>query len=148
MAPSFAREFNPPQTTKYNQKTKKCTIEAFLAGKDPYRVVPENQLPTPWRFAATDPSTKLSSIMTSEHFRSRIQYVLKKYDIIAERLEPFQILGRPGPNTPPVDILFISTNDEDTTYWVDAVSQLLTLFRKEGFAESKIKIEIRNPTKM
>ncbi|KAK0117556.1 hypothetical protein ONS95_011893 [Cadophora gregata] len=122
------------------------TIEKYLAGKDPYRVAPPNEIPTPWPYVkclvtqeAEDLFVKIMhdcEKICDEHFITirdvRVDTLMRK---------DFEHKGTP--------CLIIDTNDTDTRRWQEAATDLHDLVQKTRPRNQEMfKVEVRNSLKM
>jgi hypothetical protein len=128
-----------------------CSIDFYVAAKDPYRVAPRprNLIPVPWPYDIFRPSDEAAEIVDA--LRNDYKKVLADYTI---NLQEARVLGlslRGHPQTR--DILIINTHDEHPLIWKLAATDIQKILddeisRRTSGLKRKLRVEIRNHDKM
>jgi hypothetical protein len=122
-----------------------CSIEDFVAGKDPYRAAPFGLIPTPYPFVegvCTQKGADAHQAVEAQYMK-----VLDSYSITYSSIR-FHSLWRKCYPADAVDTLIVETKDVTVSKWIEATSIILGLFYTAGLQPGEIKVEICNPFKM
>ncbi|KAH7350573.1 hypothetical protein BKA65DRAFT_498580 [Rhexocercosporidium sp. MPI-PUGE-AT-0058] len=128
------------------QQSGSVMIERYLAGKDPFRVAPPQEIPTPWPYVqcaiTPDADNVLRIIMSDcekiceDHF-----ITIRDINVIVLMRKDWEDQGTP--------CLIIETRDVDTTRWQAAAADLRDLVQKtKPKNDEAFKVEIRNSSRM
>ena len=124
-----------------------CSIDFYMAAKDPFRVAPGKKIPYPWPHIRSIASAEAKEI--ADELRDAYEKVLLTFDI---KLDDARVVGLSAEGGPPArDTLIIDTYDMDHRTWKDAATEIQkmlddTISRRAS--EIKIRVEIRNHTQM
>ncbi|CZS88233.1 hypothetical protein WAI453_000656 [Rhynchosporium graminicola] len=126
------------------------TIEHYMAGKDPYRVAPADEMPVPWPFVTHPKGEELGNIENS--IRGECMNICQQHSITVRSVKVEVLSRKDYPSLPvPIPYLIIYTLDTNRTRWQAAANDLRNLVAKDRFRSSNgnfIKVEVRNPARM
>jgi hypothetical protein len=127
-----------------------CSIEFFLASKDPFRVASGNKIPCPWPYVIHRPSTQARDLLEVQALESEYKKVLEDNNV---RLHHTSImaLSRKGESETPRDTLVIYSEDMDTRGWKGAatiIQEIVDRAARRVNGNLAIRVELRNDNMM
>jgi hypothetical protein len=124
-----------------------CSIEFFMASKDPFRVGPANKITIPWPFDRTRSPDEAHAI--ADAIRDDYEKVLRDSNITLHQASVERLA--PKGSSQSRDTLVILALDLDSRKWMDAATLIQDLLDKEIRRRKsvlQISVEIRNNEKM
>jgi hypothetical protein len=125
-----------------------CSIEFFVAAKDPFRAAPGNKIPFPWPYQFSRPSSQARDLL--ESLENEYKKVLQDNNIQL-RHTAVMSLCRKGEHDPPRDTLLIFSEDIDTKNWKGAATEIQEIIDRASRklnGNPTIRVEIRNEDMM
>lgn len=147
MPPPIKRKFVPSSSSEdpWDSTTHVCSIEEFMAGKDPFRVAPFGHIPTPYPYQQAGCTQKGADV--AEALEGQYLETLRKFQINFSSIS-FRSTWQKTFRSEAADTLFIATHDIEPHKWLEAATEILNLFLTAGLSNSEVKVEIFNPEKM
>jgi hypothetical protein len=121
-----------------------CSIEFFLASKDPFRVAPGNKIPCTWRYEIHRASNQAQELLKS--LENEYKKVLQISNIQLHYTRVLALCPK-GFDDPPQDTLLIVSKDLDTSHWKVAATEIQEIINRATVKVNRdlsIQVEIRN----
>jgi hypothetical protein len=124
-----------------------CSIDFYMAAKDPYRVAPGNKIPVPWPYhmsRASDDAVAIADAVQNDYKKVLADFSINLQDTRVRGLCPRGYFE-------PQDTLIINTHDEDFHRWKEAatvIQWILDSATSRRDSGHKLRVEIRNDTKL
>ncbi|OBT86576.1 hypothetical protein VE02_05097 [Pseudogymnoascus sp. 03VT05] len=130
----------------FDPTTNICTIESYLASKDPFRLSPHPHIPPPLPHDSSPCSEAARTIEANLH--TSIISSATSFGITDASISSLKVWERGLPGTAR-DTLIISTSSTDTTRWREAVDHIYEMVEAvAGPAGVEMGVELRNPAEM
>ncbi|OBT63661.1 hypothetical protein VE03_06123 [Pseudogymnoascus sp. 23342-1-I1] len=130
----------------FDPTTGACSIELYLANKEPFRVAPTSRIPVPQPYDSEKCSEKACNV--EEDLHDSIVEVANSFGITCQSMSIVKLWERGLPNTAK-DTLVISTSDTNTTRWEEAANYIYNMLEKAASSAGiKMEVEIQNPNEM
>ena len=113
---------------KHLSESGPCSIELYVAKKDPFRFVPTNKIPVSWPYGHK-PSACNYGLVDDEALQYKILEALKEFDIKFHYMNVQRLPQRGVPETEEYTIV-IGTRDTDTTRWQEATNYIYGIVKK------------------
>ena len=141
------KQKGPVCSTNTSLESGLCSIEFYMAAKDPFRVAPGDKIPVPWPYVSRKPSVVAREI--ADNLRQDCEGVLAAFDI---KLRDFRVWGlAPTRDHQARDTLILNTDGEDPQSWKEAatiIQKMLNDATSRRASGVEIRVEIRNNTLM
>ncbi|KFY83830.1 hypothetical protein V500_09868 [Pseudogymnoascus sp. VKM F-4518 (FW-2643)] len=130
----------------FDPTTNACSIELYVANKEPFRIAPTSRIPVPQPFDSGKCSEEACNI--EEDLYDSIVDAAKSFGITCRSMST-QRLWKTGSSDTAKYTLVISTSNTDTTRWEEAANHIYEIVDKAATSDGiKMEVEIQNPSEM